>query len=163
MEIRCIFPSDDRMAISKIYEDSWKHAYSGIIPQDFLDSIPKGRWAEVIDSKGWNTQIVLEDGRIVGTLSYGKSRFSDLEQYGEIYSIYILPEYTGKGIGKALLNSAIKGLSEAGYKDVFLWVLEENELARRFYEKMGFVCDGAYLEDNIGGKDLREIRYVFRI
>lgn len=42
MEIRYITHSDDRLAISKIYEESWKHAYKGIIPQEYLDSIPGG-------------------------------------------------------------------------------------------------------------------------
>ena len=40
MEIRYITHSDNRLAISKIYEDSWKHAYKGIIPQEYLNSIP---------------------------------------------------------------------------------------------------------------------------
>lgn len=45
MEIRYMIPADDKMEISKIYEESWKYAYKGIIPQDYLDSIPKGRWS----------------------------------------------------------------------------------------------------------------------
>lgn len=45
MEIRYIVPADDRMAISNIYEESWKCAYKGIISQDYLNSIPKGRWS----------------------------------------------------------------------------------------------------------------------
>lgn len=36
MEIRYIAPADDRMAISTIYEESWKCAYQAIIPQDYL-------------------------------------------------------------------------------------------------------------------------------
>ena len=47
------------------------------------------------------------------------------------------------------------------YDDVFLWVLEENTHARRFYEKNGFSCTDDYREDVIGGKTLREIRYVY--
>jgi len=42
MEIRKLSPEDDRNALSRVYEKSWKHAYSGIIPQDYLDSIPQG-------------------------------------------------------------------------------------------------------------------------
>lgn len=43
MEIRTINNADDRNAISQIYEESWKYAYKGIIPQSYLNSIPKGR------------------------------------------------------------------------------------------------------------------------
>lgn len=45
MEIRHIQKDDDRSAISRIYEESWKFAYRGIVPQEYLDSIPEGRWA----------------------------------------------------------------------------------------------------------------------
>lgn len=34
MEIRYINDKDDRIAISDIYEESWKHTYKGIIPQE---------------------------------------------------------------------------------------------------------------------------------
>lgn len=44
MEIRFIAPTDDRSEISRVYEESWKFAYKGIVPQSYLDSIPEGRW-----------------------------------------------------------------------------------------------------------------------
>lgn len=71
MEIRYIIPTDDRMAISKLYEESWKCAYKGIIPQDYLDSIPKGRWSSNLDNPNWKTLICIDDGRIVGTSEQG--------------------------------------------------------------------------------------------
>nr|WP_297302532.1 hypothetical protein [uncultured Lachnoclostridium sp.] len=49
-----------------------------------------------------------------------------------------------------------------GYRNIFVWVLEENLRARKFYEKEGFVMTDVYLDDNIGGKDVREIRYIYR-
>ena len=39
MEIRYIDKNDDPFEISDIYEQSWKYAYKGIIPQEYLDSI----------------------------------------------------------------------------------------------------------------------------
>ena len=49
-----------------------------------------------------------------------------------------------------------------GYRNIFLWVLEKNLRARKFYEKEGFSMSDDYLDDNIGGKDVREIRYNYR-
>ena len=43
---------------------------------------------------------------------------------------------------------------------MLLWVLEENVNARRFYEHLGFTANGEVMNDNIGGKDLREIMYI---
>lgn len=163
MEIRAIRAEDSRLEISYVYEQSWKSAYKGIIPKSYLNSIPTGRWADRIDSFGRNTLIVLEQGRIIGTSSFGKSRFADMSCYGEIYSIYLLPEYVGKGIGKALLTAVIEALLTLEYHDVFLWVLEENEHARQFYEREGFKCSGKFLNDNIGGRPIREVEYILHI
>lgn len=163
MEIRKIKPTDDRFAISHIYEASWKHAYQNIIPQSYLDHIPVGRWASNVDKTDRDTIVMVENNTFIGTSSYGKSRFHDLETYGEIISIYCLPEYIGKGYGKQLLHAVLHELELLGYHDVFLWVLEENKRARRFYEKAGFILSNDYLEDMIGGKVLREVQYRFHI
>lgn len=161
MEVRYLKPADDRTAISRVYEESWKYAYHNIIPQSFLDSIPEGQWVSHLEDPGRHTLLCVEDDIIVGTSSFGKSRSEEMSDYGELISIYLLPEYMGKGYGKALLEAVMAELRVMGYRDVFLWVLEENYRARNFYERRGFLLTDAYLEDNIGGKALREVRYVY--
>ncbi len=42
-------------------------------------------------------------------------------------------------------------------------MLEENRRARAFYEQAGFRPDGAKIPVNIGGKELTELRYLFKI
>ncbi|MBR6115064.1 MAG: GNAT family N-acetyltransferase [Oscillospiraceae bacterium] len=162
MEIRYLTASDDRKAISRIYEESWRSAYRGIIPQDYLDAIPEGRWAGSADIPGWHTMVCVENGAFIGTSSFCRSRFDRYPDAGEVISIYLLPEYTGRGYGGELLNAVLGELHRQGFKDVFLWVLEENTRARRFYEKNGFSCTDEYLDARIGGKALREVRYAYR-
>lgn len=82
-----------------------------------------------------------------------------MNDWGEIVSIYLLPEYMGKGYGRALMTAVINLLKEMAFENIFLWVLEENHNARGFYEKMGFEPSGRYHNDNIGGKALREMQY----
>ena len=160
MVIRRLRADDDRNALSRIYEESWRFAYKGIIPQDYLDSIPKGQWAASADKPNISSLILTENGEMVGTASFCPSRFEDMAGWGEIVSIYLLPNFMGKGYGKMLFAEAVRGLEEVGFRDIFLWVLEENTNARRFYERQGFVPSGKYLDDNIGGKPLREMQYV---
>lgn len=69
MQIRHIAENDDRYAISHVYEESWKYAYKDIIPQSYLDSIPKGRWADAIDNPEMHSLIMLKDEKIIGTSS----------------------------------------------------------------------------------------------
>lgn len=163
MEIRKMKSTDDRLAISRIYEESWKFAYQNIIPESFLKSIPAGRWASSIDKDDRETLVIVENDTFIGTSSFGKSRFHDFENFGEIISIYLLPEYMGKGYGKKLIYTVIHELKLLGYHDIFLWVLEENERARKFYERVGFHLSDNYLDDMIGGRALREVQYHFHI
>ena len=163
IKIRKINPTDSRAEISNIYEQSWKYAYKGIIPQDFLDCIPSGQWCKAFDNPERYTLVLLDDDKIIGTSSYCKSRFADYKDWGEIISIYFLPEYMGKGYGRQLIEKVIDELKAMGFETIFLWVLEENHRARHFYEKCGFKNSGEYYDDKIGGKQLRELQYVYCI
>lgn len=160
MEIRHITQNDNPLEISKIYESSWKYAYKGMIPQDYLDSIPMGQWANSISKVGMNNLVLIENGMMIGTASFCKSRWEKYRDYGEIVSIYFLPDYIGKGYGRLLLNRCIEELKQCGFRKVLLWVLEDNHRARKFYEKNGFICSEIFMDDNIGGKDIREVLYV---
>ena len=163
MEIRYLLPSDDLHKISYVYEQSWKYAYKNIIPQEYLDSIPVGHWADRICRDGWNNLVAIENETIIGTSCLSKSRFARYGDHGEIISIYLLPEYMGKGYGKLLLDRAIDELRKLGHRDILLWVLAYNHRARRFYERYGFVPNGEKLQDNIGGRDLTEVMYVYQL
>ena len=162
MEIRPLTAGDDRLAVSKIYEESWKYAYRGIIPQAYLDLIRSGRWAAGLDSPDRKTLICVEEGRPVGVSSFCPSRLERLSGWGEVVSLYLLPDSMGKGYGRRLMEAVLSELKRLGYQDVFLWVLEENHRARSFYEHLGFLPTGDVVEDTIGGKPLREVRYRYR-
>ena len=159
MEIRPVRPEDDRLAISRVYEESWKVAYAGLIPRDYLDALPPGRWAGVPDAPGLHSLVALEGGQIVGTCCYCAARLDGMEGWGELVSLYLLPPFWGRGIGRALLLAAEADLRAMGFDALYLWVLEGNRRARRFYERMGFLPAGPYLDDEIGGARLREVQY----
>jgi ribosomal protein S18 acetylase RimI-like enzyme len=78
---------------------------------------------------------------------------------GELYTLYVVPAHWSTGVGRALTDAALHGLRTAGYRRVVLWTLTENARARRFYDKAGFVPDGA---TNIlaGLGRVEELRYV---
>lgn len=163
MEIRYVLPEDDIREISNVYEKSWRYAYKNIIPQSYFDSIPHGAWADNMNQNGRKNIVMTENDVIIGTSSFCSSRWTHYNDYGEIVSIYLLPEYIGKGYGRDLLARAIKELKIMGFDKVLLWVLEDNVRARNFYEKNGFIFRGEYKTDNIGGRQLRELMYVYNM
>lgn len=160
MEIRPLRETDDRLAVSRIYEESWKFAYRGIVPQAYLDGIPAGLWAANLDQGGRRSLVLEEDGRLAGTACVSPSRWPDYPDFGEVVALYLLPEYMGRGYGTALLETAMEALAGQGYRDILLWVLEENHRARAFYEKHGFHFSGSRMEHAVGGKALGELLYT---
>lgn len=159
MEIRPLRKTDSRLEVSRIYEESWKFAYRGIVPQAYLDGIPAGLWAAGLDQEGRRSLVLEEGGRLIGTSCVCPSRWPDWPDFGEVVSLYLLPAYIGRGYGGALLEAAVETLAEQGFRDVLLWALEENRRAGRFYEKHGFRMAGAFMEQEIGGRRLREVLY----
>lgn len=160
MTIRPILPTDDRMAVSRVYEESWKTVYRGIIPDAYLDGIPAGQWAN--DRPSFYTLLLLDGADIIGVSAVCRSRFPDWPDWGEVVSLYLCPAYMDRGHGGPLLEAAVDALRTQGFDRVFLWVLEENARARHFYEKHGFIFSGNSREDEIGGKPVREMQYIRR-
>ena len=153
--------------IGYVHAMSWKKAYHGIVPKEFLDNFTPEKRADIFRKTLPSSQdefyIAYLNRQPMGMLVIGKSRDDDAnENVGEIDAIYLLPDYWGKGYGKQLMDFAVNRLKELSYRTVTLWVLEENKRARTFYERYGYVFDGAKKEIIIG-KPLIEIRYVYSI
>ena len=79
---------------------------------------------------------------------------------GEVYAIYLQPDAVGTGVGKAMFAQGVEDLSSMGYARAMLWVLENNERTRRFYEVAGWTPDGAEKTEDWNGYPLREVRYA---
>lgn len=156
---------DDIEDISRIHALSWKSAYKGIVPQAYLDELKEDFWVSAfeiwIKDNVLTAQLIFENGSPVGCVAYGKARDMSLPNWGEIVSIYLLPEYFNKGYGNILLNSALSDLQRFGYQNIYLWVLKENKQARRFYEKNKLHCNKDECSCEIMGKQLTEIRYIY--
>jgi GNAT superfamily N-acetyltransferase len=53
-------------------------------------------------------------------------------------TLYVVPEHWSHGVGSALLEHALVRMRERGATRAKLWTLEDNESARRFYERRGW-------------------------
>jgi ribosomal protein S18 acetylase RimI-like enzyme len=60
----------------------------------------------------------------------------------ELEKIYVLPEFKGKGLGKASLGEIVESLKKQGIKTLFLCVIDTNINAIAFYKKLGFTING---------------------
>jgi ribosomal protein S18 acetylase RimI-like enzyme len=60
---------------------------------------------------------------------------------GELESLYLDPAAIGQGFGHALLAHATADLRAHDFDPLVLWAFEQNQRARRFYERAGWVLD----------------------
>lgn len=161
LAIRRAKPSD-AAALARVQVDSWREAYRGLIPQHYLDNLSyaahERQWRRTLMSRGWAFLAVWQ-GQIVGLVSGGRCR--SLKGFaGEIYVLYCLAAFHGRGIGRALFDAAQYELTLRGYPDLLVWVLADNP-ARGFYEQLGGELVGE-ASCTIGGVRLREVAYGWR-
>jgi GNAT superfamily N-acetyltransferase len=110
-----------------------------------------------VDTRNWIATVMLpshevwvaeRDGEILG--------FAALTE-AVLGHIYVRPDAQNLGIGSTLLAKA-KELRPQGFE---LWVFQQNEGARRFYERHGLTC--AELTDGAGNEERTpDARYVWR-
>lgn len=161
-EIRRYQDGDVLDDISRVYAQSWKTAYKGIVPQDYLDAIVDNRWSPYLKYDLARLILAVDGDQIMGSTTYRAARDEAYDGWGEIISLYLLPAYYRRGVGTKLFQTAVDALRAEGYANIYLWVLEENAPARRFYEKNGFCFSGDVMTVKIGGTPLRECRYILR-
>ncbi len=90
------------------------------------------------------------DNNIVGFICAGFPR-DKLDYEFEIYALYVDPEYFRKGIGKSLFEELANITKDYANQHLYLWVLENNVIARKFYESIGGKANLSHrcLEDNM--------------
>ena len=162
MKIRKVLPEDIN-AYTNCGIACWQAAYKGIVPDEYLNSMPtnKALWEKNLnrlENPGFcEYYCVIYDTEMIGLLIVDT-------KHSEIWAIYLVEAFWGKGYGKEMLDFAINVLENAGHKQVCLWVFEENHRARRFYEKHGFALNGAKKTvDKYGGVPLVELQYVLEL
>lgn len=84
-----------------------------------------------------NNMLVYDDGIIKGVIN---RVFKD--DSVEICEFYVEPFFKGNGIGKELIQQVILEARTSKRNKIFLWVIEDNLSARKFYENNGFFASG---------------------
>lgn len=139
---------EDAAGKGYVHYASWQETYRGLVPETVLTRQNLARCQENARSYPENTLVADMDGKIVGFARYGPCRDSDLPDCGEVIAIYVLKEAQGLGVGRALMDAALKKLS--AFPAIAIWVLKGNEQAIGFYAHYGFRFDGALREIEAG-------------
>jgi len=155
--IRWAVPGD-AAELAVVHVTTWQAAYSGILDEEFLlglDTAAREAWWRRFIEEGARVHVVGEEH----VLGFCHAAASSDEGWGEVFSIYVLPERWGSGLGHLLLTAGEATIRSQGFDRALLWVLERNERARRFYERYGWVQGRPIRVEEIGGVQVTEVRY----
>lgn len=159
--VRRAVSAADITAIARVHVQSWRESYRGIITPAYLAQLnqeaQERHWRRAFATGGWAFLAEWEQ-ELVGFASGGLSR-SRRDITGEIYLLYVLRAYHGRGIGRALFDACHYELACCGHRGVLVWVLADNP-ARGFYERLGGEPAGEALV-SLGGQRLREVAYAW--
>jgi ribosomal protein S18 acetylase RimI-like enzyme len=159
----------DVPGIARVNVEAWRHAYRGIVPDSFLDTMDVARreqgWSRWVSMPSPDAVFVAtNDGDDVVAYSAVCAVRDDADAHparptGELVAIYADPSVVGTGAGHAVHEAGVAELVVAGFRHAVLWVFEDNAAARAFYERHGWTSDGVRTEFEIGEARPMEIRY----
>src|ERR1700746_2753626 len=139
IEIR-IAKVSDAESVASTHDEAWRTAYRGIIPGAELEKLISRRgpaWWESAIRKGSRVALLVFGDRIAGYANYGRNRARSLTYDGEIYELYLRPEFQGLGFGRRLFTATRRDLGQSGMKSLGGWALSDNEPAGGFFRGPG--------------------------
>jgi GNAT superfamily N-acetyltransferase len=142
------------------YNDSYNNDISNIVVRNLLEVNVKDYGIEKVQkdalrftpemiakySKVRRFFVALDAETTVGTIAVAKNIYGEEQDY-VFLTVFVLPEYHGKGIGKMLMECAEKHIVEVGGKAVSI---PASITAHGFYRKMGYE-DDKYVEPHPDG------------
>jgi ribosomal protein S18 acetylase RimI-like enzyme len=91
--------------------------------------------------------VALDDGEIAGYVKLGRATpVAASDHVLMVTGLSVAEEFRRRGVGRALLDAAIREATARGARRLTLRVLAPNEPARRLYESAGFVVEGVQRE-----------------
>lgn len=142
--------------IAGLHAASWKVAYRGIFADAYLDGAVEaerlGHWQRRVP------ELVAGNGEIfLARLGQEAVGFVCVEigperEWGAfVDNLHMLPRLRGRRIGALLLARAAEWARAHGESQLYLWVFEANQQARRFYEREGWHAAERQIQEIPGG------------
>ena len=119
-------------------DPSFPHWKKGIHPSDEMiqDSIDKGDLYVLADGDEIAACVIANDEKVEG---YADAPWQiDSDDVIVLHVLAVHPDHRGKGLARRLVENVIEQERKAGKKALRLDVIENNTIAEKLYQKLGF-------------------------
>ncbi len=131
---------DDLPAIQNLLLETWLDAYSSFIPETDLQSYNEATYHQkalraMFKQKGVNGFVAEADGTIVGCV---RTKLEENENRFYVPSLYVLPHFQGKGVGRSLMMMAVDEAKKYRHDRIWIGVMEKNKEGLDWDRKYGY-------------------------
>jgi GNAT superfamily N-acetyltransferase len=171
----------DATAIARVHVETWQSAYAGLLPDSMLVGMSDMRqaawWRRLLSDPGEARGVFVADDEDMGVVGFGscglvRDKPEGLDpstslrtggreiRVGEVYTLYVEPDFQNQGLGRRLLDALFRQLRADGCDTAVLWMLAANP-TRFFYEGLGGEPVG-HRVDTMAGADVEEMAFAWR-
>ncbi|HAP36965.1 MAG TPA: hypothetical protein DCQ28_13930 [Bacteroidetes bacterium] len=131
---------DDTSEIQKVLLNTWIASYADFIPMSdihwyFNNYYSEINFARLYDDPNTTSFVAEIKGNIIG---YARMKVNQEQNRCYLESLYVLPEFQGKGIGTDLLKMVEQKALQFSFNQIWLGVMEQNVPSLEWYKKLGF-------------------------
>jgi L-amino acid N-acyltransferase YncA len=165
IKIRPLLTVEEITVIANIQLDSWQATFcneklGSAIHSAFISAFER-RWSQKIE-RGYQILVIEAANEIVGFVGF--CLFSDSSNLSEICDIHVTPSARIHGYGKLLCDAALAEIKKAGFKGASIWLFEDSNTTKNFYEDLGFASTAAFKTNELGnGVTSRQVEYQITV
>jgi RimJ/RimL family protein N-acetyltransferase len=143
---------------ARVHTVSSDAAYAGLVAPSGPEALARreASWRDALERPDVSPFVAESERKIIGVMMIGPAR--DEADCGELYVLYVHPDWWGSGAAQLLIDHAHEQL-QGDHHEAVLTVLSANARARRFYERNGWVLDQIRVEPHLGGQATEVARY----
>ncbi len=146
----------DARGIAAVFDAAVRTGWTFLGPVAQRPMFTPAQWDDLVADLGPPDALLVATDAAGAVLGFAAVR----TQKGELYLLFVHPDHAGRGVGRALLDTAHGLLRAAGHSHAHLYTEERNLRALRVYEAAGYRPDGQWRESDLHGVPLRELRLV---
>ena len=164
MDLRPALPPD-APAIARLHAESWRRTYRGAFSDAYLDGPVFEERATLWDQRmatprdDQYVMLATEGDQLLGfACTFGNE---DPTWGALLDNLHTAEGFEGRGIGRRLLATSARWAEQHHPGGFYLWVLDDNARARRFYEHLGATNEGPQPIATPDGGEVTQLRYVW--